>query len=108
MKSNGALGKGGFACNFPVNGLRVPVGWGVGNTWWLMGYVEVFRNDKGAIMDVRIFVETVFEGCEVLTHDVGQICRQPKYAGPENLGLHLAETKRLLKQLQETILVAPM
>lgn len=55
-------------------------------------------------MDVQIFVETVFEDGEVLTHDVGQICRPPKHAGPENLGLHLAETKRLLKQLQETVL----
>ena len=27
-------------------------------------------------MDVRIFVETVFEDGEVLTNDVGQICRR--------------------------------
>lgn len=55
-------------------------------------------------MDVRIFVETVFEVGEVMTHDVGQICRPLEDAGPANLGLHLAETKRLLKQLQETVL----
>ena len=36
-------------------------------------------------MDVRIFVETVFENSEMLTHDVGQICRPLKDAGPESL-----------------------
>jgi hypothetical protein len=55
-------------------------------------------------MDVRIFVETVFENGDVLTHDVGQICRPLKDAGPESLGLHLDEAKGLLKRLQETVL----
>ena len=55
-------------------------------------------------MEVRIFVETVFENGEILTHDVGHICRPLKDAGPESLGLHLDEGKELLKRLQETVL----
>jgi hypothetical protein len=56
------------------------------------------------MMEVRIFVETVFESGEVLTHDVGQICRTLDDAGPESLGLHLDEAKGLLNRLQETVL----
>ena len=55
-------------------------------------------------MEVRILVETVFENGEMLTHDVGQICRPLKDAGPESLGLHLDEAKGLLKRLQEKVL----
>lgn len=55
-------------------------------------------------MEVRIFVETVFENGEVLTHDVGQICRALDDTGPESLGLRLDEAKGLLKRLQETVL----
>ncbi len=55
-------------------------------------------------MDVRIFVETVFENGEVRTHDVGQICRPHEDAGPEGLGLRLDEAKRFLKRLQEAVL----
>jgi len=47
-------------------------------------------------MDVRIFVETVFENGEALTRDVGHICRPLDDAGPESLGLHLHEAKSLL------------
>jgi len=55
-------------------------------------------------MDVRSFVETVFENGEALTRDVGHICRPLDDAGPESLGLHLHEAKSLLKRLQELIL----
>lgn len=55
-------------------------------------------------MDVRIFVETVFENGEVLMHDVGHICRPLEDVGTENLGVQLSEAKRLLKRLQETVL----
>jgi len=50
-------------------------------------------------MDVRIFVERVFENGEALTRDVVHICRPPDDAGPESLGLHLHEAKSLLKRL---------
>ncbi len=36
-------------------------------------------------MEIRIFVETVFENGDVLTHDVGQICRTLDDAEPESL-----------------------
>ena len=55
-------------------------------------------------MEVRIIVETVFENGEMLTHDVGRICRPLDDAGTESLGLHLVEAKELLKRLQETVL----
>jgi hypothetical protein len=55
-------------------------------------------------MDVRIFVETVFENGEAQTRDVGHICRLLDDAGPESLGLHLHEAKSVLKRLQEMVL----
>lgn len=55
-------------------------------------------------MEVRFFVETVFENSEILAHDVGQVCRTPDDAGPESLELQLDEAKGLLKRLQETVL----
>lgn len=55
-------------------------------------------------MEVRIIVETVFENGEMLTHDVGRICRPLDDAGTESLGLHLVEAKGILKRLQETVL----
>jgi hypothetical protein len=55
-------------------------------------------------MDVRVFVETVFENGDVLTHEVGHICRPLGDADPETLGLQLEETKGLLKRLQKAVL----
>lgn len=55
-------------------------------------------------MEVRIFVETVFENGDVLKHDVGHIRRPVEDIGPETLGLQINDSKRLLKQVQETVL----
>lgn len=55
-------------------------------------------------MDVQIFVQTEFENGEVLTRDVGHICRSLEDVDPETLGLQLDEAQRLLKRLQETVL----
>ena len=39
-------------------------------------------------MDVRIFVETVFENGEMLTHGQGQICCLLEDSGPAYSGLY--------------------
>lgn len=54
-------------------------------------------------MGVRVFVETVFENGDILTHEVGHICRPLVDADPETLGLQLEETKGLLKRLQKVV-----
>ncbi len=51
-------------------------------------------------MDVRVFVETVFENGEARTCDVGHIYRSLDRVDSESLGLCLEEAKSLIKRLQ--------